>query len=100
VHEQGGGASSIAFDYRIMAKRKGYENVRLEDLTGRFKEHEPAQKTRRPAQTRAEAQPVPKMPAPLALPVAAQRPEPVTQKLLAMPSVRPAQASKPEVNQK
>jgi hypothetical protein len=36
VHEQGGGSSSIAFDYRIMAKRKGYENVRLEDLTERF----------------------------------------------------------------
>jgi hypothetical protein len=93
VHEQGGGASNIAFDYRIMAKRKGYENVRLEDLTGRFKEHEPAQKTRHPAQTRAEAQPVPKMPAPPSVamqpaphmptpPVlpAASRPEPVTSK--------------------
>ena len=34
VHEQGGGTSSIAFDYRIMAKRKGYENVRLEDSHG------------------------------------------------------------------
>src|SRR6202041_3576054 len=33
VRELSGGTSSIAFDYRIMAKRKGYENVRLEDLT-------------------------------------------------------------------
>jgi len=37
VHELGGGKSSIAFDYRIMAKRTGYENVRLEDLTEQFK---------------------------------------------------------------
>ena len=33
VHELGGGKSSTAFDYRIMAKRKGYESVRLQDLT-------------------------------------------------------------------
>jgi len=33
VRELGGGKSNIAFDYRIMAKRKGYEQVRLEDIT-------------------------------------------------------------------
>ena len=33
VHEQHGGHSNIAFDYRIMAKRKGYENIRLADRT-------------------------------------------------------------------
>ena len=33
VREQGGGASSIAFDYRIVAKRRGFEKVRLEDKT-------------------------------------------------------------------
>lgn len=33
VREQGGGTSSIAFDYRIVAKRRGFENVRLEDKT-------------------------------------------------------------------
>jgi len=33
VREAHGGKSNIAFDYRIMAKRKGYESVRLEDLT-------------------------------------------------------------------
>lgn len=37
VREQGGGASSIGFDYRIVARRKGYENVRLADKTGVFK---------------------------------------------------------------
>jgi trimeric autotransporter adhesin len=36
VHELGGGTSSIAFDYRIMAKRKGYEKIRLADLTGKI----------------------------------------------------------------
>ena len=35
VHELGGGNSSIAFDYRIMAKRKGFENVRMADITGK-----------------------------------------------------------------
>jgi hypothetical protein len=33
VHEQGGGSSNISFDYRIVARRKGYENIRLADLT-------------------------------------------------------------------
>jgi hypothetical protein len=33
VHEHGGGLSNIAFDYRIVGRRKGYENVRLEDVT-------------------------------------------------------------------
>ena len=33
VHEMGGGVSSVAFDYRIVAKRAGFENVRLEDVT-------------------------------------------------------------------
>jgi hypothetical protein len=37
VHELGGGTSSIAFDYRIMAKRVGYESVRLNDLTEQFR---------------------------------------------------------------
>lgn len=33
VHELGGGTSNVAFDYRIMAKRRGYEKVRLADMT-------------------------------------------------------------------
>ena len=36
VHELGGGISNIGFDYRIMARRKGYENIRLEDRTAVF----------------------------------------------------------------
>jgi hypothetical protein len=37
VHELDGGTSSIAFDYRIMAKRAGYENKRMEDVTERYR---------------------------------------------------------------
>ena len=33
VHELGGGRSNVAFDYRIVALRRGYENMRLEDET-------------------------------------------------------------------
>jgi len=36
VRELGGGTSDIAFDYRIIAKRRGYENVRLADKTVAF----------------------------------------------------------------
>ena len=36
VRELGGGTSSVAFDYRIVAKRSGYENVRLEDVTQQY----------------------------------------------------------------
>jgi hypothetical protein len=37
VRELHHGSSSIAFDYRIIAKRKNYETVRLADLTERYK---------------------------------------------------------------
>jgi hypothetical protein len=33
VHELGGGQSNVAFAYRIVALRRGYENARLEDET-------------------------------------------------------------------
>jgi hypothetical protein len=36
VHELAGGSSSVAFDYRIIAKRKNYETVRLADVTKRY----------------------------------------------------------------
>jgi hypothetical protein len=36
VRESGGGTSSLAFDYRIVAKRRGYEAQRLVDVTERF----------------------------------------------------------------
>jgi hypothetical protein len=36
VRESGGGISSVSFDYRIVAKRRGYEAQRLVDVTERF----------------------------------------------------------------
>lgn len=43
VHELGGGKATIAFDYRIVARRKGYETIRLADKTRQFANvvHEP-----------------------------------------------------------
>jgi len=37
VRESGGGTSSLSFDYKIVAKRRGYEAQRLTDVTERFK---------------------------------------------------------------
>jgi hypothetical protein len=62
VRELGAGKSSVAFDYRIVAKRAGYENQRLEDVTGRYqKMHEdPRLRRERIAQraARSAAEPV------------------------------------------
>ena len=33
VRELHHGKSSIAFDYRIVVRRKGYENIRMQDVT-------------------------------------------------------------------
>jgi hypothetical protein len=102
VHEQGGGASSIAFDYRIMAKRKGYEDVRLEDLTGRFQQPPaPLQKMRRPPSAKAKTAPVTPTPSvqPQVQPLVAPR-VPEAPKLLPAPAIRTGQAGKPEVDRK
>jgi len=58
VREFGGGASSITFEYRIMAKRAGFESMRLQDVTAALKQlADPRAKMRRPAGTRAPGQP-------------------------------------------
>lgn len=36
VHELGKGTSNVAFDYRIVAERKGYEQIRMADHTRAF----------------------------------------------------------------
>jgi hypothetical protein len=59
VHELSGGQSSVPFSYRIVALRRGYENVRLEDMTERLRKIEasrppqatPGPKVRLPAQS-------------------------------------------------
>jgi hypothetical protein len=91
VHELGGGTSSVRLDYRIMAKRKGFEQVRLADRTKAFslrnrpiKPAGSAAKHARGGQYAAPELVLPKAPSPHAAP-------------LPHPS---AQASKAEVNQK
>ena len=57
VRELGGGAASIAFEYRIMAKRVGYETVRLKNVTERFnKQESQSKKMQRPARASSAAQ--------------------------------------------
>jgi hypothetical protein len=58
VRELGGGRSNVAFDYRIVAKRTGYENVRLADVTEKYKRlaSQPERLKSRSRQTRAAAQ--------------------------------------------
>jgi len=61
VREQGGGSSNVAFDYRIVAKRAGFENIRLADLTDEInREDAQRQSMKRPAAARA----FPKLPVP------------------------------------
>jgi hypothetical protein len=51
VHESGGGTSSISFDYKIVAKRRGYEAERLVDVTDRFNAEQAETKRRMPTVT-------------------------------------------------
>lgn len=49
VHELRHGQSSVGFDYRIMAKRKGHENVRLAERTREFAMPKPEHRAKVPA---------------------------------------------------
>jgi hypothetical protein len=100
VHEQGGGTSSIAFDYRIMAKRKGYESVRLEDVTERFKPQAAPRVKARPPLPLTKPKFVPTMPTPPVHALAAPRPIPAAPKLVPMLRAHAAQAVKAEVPKK
>jgi len=74
VRELGGGSSSIAFDYRIVARRRGFEKVRLQEV------HLPEGPKEMPARVAAmrshehTVMPVPPRPAIPVLPHAAERP--------------------------
>jgi hypothetical protein len=46
VRESGSGTSTLTFDYRIVAKRRGLETQRLTDVTERFKAETAAQQKR------------------------------------------------------
>jgi len=51
VRESSGGTSSLSFDYRIVAKRRGYEAQRLTDVTERFKVEQAELQRRMPTAT-------------------------------------------------
>ncbi|MBV9301788.1 MAG: hypothetical protein JOY62_17635 [Acidobacteriaceae bacterium] len=68
VHEFGGGQSSVAFAYRIVALRRGYENARLEDKTAMVAEMK--NNIAKPATTPARGWPVPVRPKPVQAPSA------------------------------
>jgi hypothetical protein len=53
VHELHHGNSNVAFDYRIVALRRGYENVRLEDMTEKLKKLDASQPKATPGQRMA-----------------------------------------------
>ncbi|MGC9952544.1 MAG: hypothetical protein ABSF64_39920 [Bryobacteraceae bacterium] len=70
VRELGDGKASIAFDYRIMARRKGFENIRLADMTGKVQPVSQRKKARVAAQEPGRSAP------PLPLALTAARPNP------------------------
>ncbi|MGA9354389.1 MAG: DNRLRE domain-containing protein [Terriglobales bacterium] len=47
VRELAAGESNVNFDYRIVARRQGFENVRLTDVTEQYQKMEQQQQTRR-----------------------------------------------------
>ena len=65
VRELGGGRSTVAFDYRIVALRRGFENVRLEDVTDRWNKMNTSMPTPTPGAPfkTPSAPPVPVVPA-------------------------------------
>ncbi|MFZ0758791.1 MAG: hypothetical protein WAM69_02475 [Candidatus Sulfotelmatobacter sp.] len=107
VRELSGGSSSVTFEYRIMAKRLGYEKVRLANVTERFNKQRAQSAKMRSArssaaprsipqmstpsvQSLAEQHPAPKMLVPPVMPAALPRPGRVTPRPLLMPPVRAA----------
>lgn len=85
VHELHGGRSSVAFDYRVVAHRKGYENIRMEDITERITRMEANQKkletrTAKPPNREFRHMPIvpqkPQKPAAMTLPLPPRLPRP------------------------
>jgi hypothetical protein len=73
VRELGGGTSNVTFDYRIVAKRLGYENVRLADLTDEINRQD-AQRQKMQSRMHSGASPI-AIPKPPALPKPFGRPK-------------------------
>ncbi|MGA3107313.1 MAG: DNRLRE domain-containing protein [Terriglobales bacterium] len=83
VREQGGGSSNVAFDYRVVAKRAGYENVRLADLTDEISRQDAQHQAMQSRMRHATTKSLPEVPAPPKLP--AQLKPPILPKLPVLP---------------
>jgi len=86
VRELGGGQSSVSFDYRIVAKRAGYENLRLADVTERQRKMREQQQLR--LQRMQQRRAAPSVAAPTAPPVVAAPLVPAASAANAVPSHR------------
>jgi hypothetical protein len=86
VHELGGGTSNVEFDYRVVALRKGYENVRLADRTRLFELAKQMAQKAREAHLHVPAKIEPaKLPQHPPLPAAPRTNPPVPQQHVAVP---------------
>jgi hypothetical protein len=94
VRELQGGHASIAFDYRIAAKRRGKESARLRDVTEQDKKarttpaERRAAKSRNAAQSKATAAPGVAL-REVGVPPPLQRPKPMNQKPISQQSGKP-----------
>jgi len=89
VREQGGGSSNVAFDYRIVAKRSGYENVRLADQTDKINRQDAQRRKMQSRMHAAAAMSLPK------LPVAPKAPAEMKPPVLPRPTLPAHPAMKP-----
>jgi len=89
VRESGGGISSLAFDYRIVAKRRGFEAQRHVDVTEDYRAAmERAVLKRKPAQGGEPVLPAPRIVSPQTEAPAVQRPQSQTS-----PQITPSPAA-------
>jgi len=93
VRESGGGTSSLTFDYRIVAKRRGFEAQRLVDVTERFNAEQKASTMARTSGIKRKPMIARKSPLIAALnsrhaPIAAGR-TPIAKKPMIRPAVTP-----------
>lgn len=82
VRELGGGTSSISFDYRIVAKRRGYENTRMQDVTDQIQRRRQAQEKMQSGQSTRKMIMPPQPKAPNLAERTPQGPRPIAQSVL------------------
>jgi hypothetical protein len=89
VREMSGGASSISFDYRIVAKRRGYENTRMEDVTEQMDKMRQNQAQLQPKNSGRPMSAPPRPAAPAIRPGISPRAQPASLLSMTSPAARP-----------